>query len=393
MGEPVTHVAIIHGGGEPHYLYGLVAGLASLSTVRLDVIDADITADWFSHLPNVRFYNLRGRVDSRSVVVRALRDIRYHLRLCLYILASRATVIHIQWETRPYLFERYVLLGLYKLLGKKVILTAHNVDRYARDQRVGALYRRSLHYLYSHVDAIIVHTPAMKEEISQRFSIPERKVRVIRHGINTRVPKRGISQRVARSLLKIDHGCKVILFFGNIARYKNVQLLLEAFQMLVQTDESYRLIIAGRPKDGRAYVDELKAYVARHSLEQHCMLRFEFIPDDEVETYFMAADCLVLPYRAIFQSGVIFLSYRFGLPIIATDIGSFREDIIEGETGFLSRPDSADDLARTIGKYFTSDLFRNLENTRQRISTYAGERYAWFPIAQETFDVYRRVLQ
>lgn len=393
MSEPVTHVAIIHGGGEPDYLYGLVSGLASLSNLRIDVIDADTTADWFSHLPNVSFYNLRGRMDSGSIYVRALRDIRYHLRLCLYILASRAAVVHIQWETRPYLVERYVLLLLYRLLRKKVIVTAHNVDRYARDGRGGPLYRRSLQYLYSHVDKIIVHTPAMKAEVSKRFSIPEGKVAVIRHGINTRVPKRGISQRDARSNLKIDHGCKVVLFFGTIARYKNVPLLLEAFRIVVKTDESCRLIIAGRPKNDQAYVDELKLLVTEYSLERRCTLRFEFIPDDQVETYFMAADCLVLPYRAIFQSGVIFLSYRFGLPIIATDIGSFREDIIEGETGFLSRPDSADDLARTMRKYFSSDLFKNLENTRQRISSYAGERYAWFPIAKETFDVYRQVLQ
>ena len=38
----------------------------------------------------------------------------------------------------------------------------------------------------------------------------------------------------------------------------------------------------------------------------------------------------MLPYTHIFQSGVLFLGYSFGLPVIASDVGSLREDVIEG---------------------------------------------------------------
>ena len=49
--------------------------------------------------------------------------------------------------------------------------------------------------------------------------------------------------------------------------------------------------------------------------------RPEFIPDDETEIYFKAADVLVLPYRDIYQSGVLFLGHSFGLPVLAADVG------------------------------------------------------------------------
>lgn len=392
MSEPITHVAVIHAGGEPDYLYGLVTGLASLN-LRIDVVDSDTTAEWFNRLPNVTFYNLRGPTNSRPLYVRAFRDLRYHLRLCLYLFSSKAAVIHIQWETRPYLFERFILLHLYRLAGKKIVFTAHNIDRYARDERWGLLYRRSLRHLYSGVDKVIVHTQNMKAELCKQFSIPEQKVAAIRHGINIRVPQKGISQREARNNLSIDPGCRLLLCFGNIARYKNIELLLEAFRILVNTDPTYRLVVAGRPKSGRDYVAELMNFIRQHSLQQHCILRFEFVPYDDVETYFMAADCLILPYRAIFQSGVMFLAYRFGLPVIATDIGGFRDDVVEGVTGFLSPPDDPYALAKVIAKYFESDLSKNLEATRQRISTFASERYSWNQIAKETFDVYRQVLR
>ena len=76
-----------------------------------------------------------------------------------------------------------------------------------------------------------------------------------------------------------------------------------------------------------------------------------------MELYIKAAGVLVLPYVHIFQSGVPFLAYSFGLPVIATDVGTLRQDIVEGRTGFVCRPQDSSDLARTIDKYFESELF------------------------------------
>ena len=117
------------------------------------------------------------------------------------------------------------------------------------------------------------------------------------------------------------------------------------------------------------------------------------VPDDVVEVYLKAADVMVLPYRSIFQSGALFLAYRFGLPVIATDVGSFKEDIIQGQTGFVCRPDDARDMAKTIETYFSSGLFAHLETKRQEIRDYANERYSWEHIGGLTRAVYERVLQ
>ena len=93
---------------------------------------------------------------------------------------------------------------------------------------------------------------------------------------------------------------------------------------------------------------------------------------------------LIVPYIHIFQSGVPFLAYSFGLPVIATDVGSLREDIVEGRTGFVCQPRDSSDLARTIDKYFESELFRDLENRRLEIKEYANERYSWNKVAAIT---------
>ena len=105
----------------------------------------------------------------------------------------------------------------------------------------------------------------------------------------------------------------------------------------------------------------------------------QYIADEDVEQYFVAADVLVLPYKFIYQSGVLFLAYSFGLPVIAFDVGTLREDIVPGKTGFLCCPEDSDALAAAINTYFDSDLFRNLEiiasrSLNSQTSTIRGKR-------------------
>jgi glycosyltransferase involved in cell wall biosynthesis len=118
----------------------------------------------------------------------------------------------------------------------------------------------------------------------------------------------------------------------------------------------------------------------------------QFIPDDEVEVYLKGADVLVLPYKEIFQSGVLFLAYAFGLPVVATDVGSFREEIIEGATGFLCDPRDPAEMARAIETYFASDLFKNLDVRRGEIKDYANATHSWHTVADLTCSAYAKML-
>ena len=101
---------------------------------------------------------------------------------------------------------------------------------------------------------------------------------------------------------------------------------------------------------------------------------------------------MILPYTYVFQSGVLFLGYSFGLPVIAADVGTLKEDIIEGKTGFTFRPQDSSDLARVICQYFDSELFRNLESQRRAIKEYANERYSWSKVVATTSIVYSTLL-
>jgi glycosyltransferase involved in cell wall biosynthesis len=183
----------------------------------------------------------------------------------------------------------------------------------------------------------------------------------------------------------------VILFFGNIAPYKGLEYLIAAFQTVAQRD-NYRLIIAGRPKDCENYWKTICERLSEGLSNGRILLRSDYVPDIETEIYFKAADILVLPYTYIFQSGVLLLAYSFGLPVIATDVGSLRDDVVEGKTGFLCEPRNSVDLARAIETYFSSGLFNNLGVTRREIQDWANVQYSWKSVVQTTLKAYESLL-
>jgi glycosyltransferase involved in cell wall biosynthesis len=167
-----------------------------------------------------------------------------------------------------------------------------------------------------------------------------------------------------------------------------------AFQKIAATSGGYRLIIAGERKKGsEEYLEKIQRTIAGDASRERILQKIEFIPDNETEMYFKAADVAVLAYSEIFQSGILFLAYGFGLPVIASDVGSFREDVIEGKTGFICKPCDSEDLAAALRKYFSGDLYRDLPRRRQEIRDDAHRSHSWETVGGLTQNVYRNLLR
>ena len=76
------------------------------------------------------------------------------------------------------------------------------------------------------------------------------------------------------------------------------------------------------------------------------------------------------------------------MPAIVADVGSLKEEIIEGKTGFVFKPQDSSDLASKIENYFDSELFHHLDTRRSQIRQYANERYSWNKVAAITTAIY-----
>jgi D-inositol-3-phosphate glycosyltransferase len=386
-------VALLTGGGDKPYALGLAEALTS-GGLSIDFIGSDdLDVPETRSNPHLNFLNLRGdqRPDAGSCA-KALRILKYYVRLIGYAATAKPKIFHILWHNKFWFFDRTLLLLYYRLLGKKIVFTAHNVNAGKRDSNDSWRNRLSLKMQYKLSDHVFVHTAGMKGELVSEFHIPKEKVSVIPFGINNTVPKTDLSRAEAKGRLGLTNDDKAMLFFGNIAPYKGLEYLVKALPELLKKDRSYRLLIVGSLKGPANYWNGIRETIRDLHLGDRVIETIEYVPDETTEIYFKAADVLVLPYTHIFQSGVLFLGYSFGLPVIAADVGSLKEEIVEGETGFVFNPKDSIDLASKIDKYFQSDLFRDLETRRAKIKEYANERYSWKKVSAITQQVYAKLL-
>jgi glycosyltransferase involved in cell wall biosynthesis len=166
-----------------------------------------------------------------------------------------------------------------------------------------------------------------------------------------------IPKEEARLKLKLSEKKKTLLFFGLIRDYKGLDVLLKAFSEL---DDSYQLIIAGEIY-GKS--DKYLGLI-ENSKNKNIFLFNQYIPDDEVNIYFSAADLCVLPYRSATQSGITGTSFHFEVPVIASDVGGLRESLKDGLLGEVVESENPEALQRAILDAFKGE---NIENLKSQI--------------------------
>jgi glycosyltransferase involved in cell wall biosynthesis len=387
-------VALLSGGWDRPYAFGLTNALLS-DRVRVELIAGDdLTSDDFGHPSDLTILNLRiSNNPSVPLFIRAWRLLAYYWKLIAYAWRAKPRRFHILWNNGYDTFDRVVLMLYYRVLGRTLYLTAHNVNVGARDNRDSTLNRLTLKFQYRLCDHVFVHTDDMKRELVKAFGVRPDSVTVVPFGINDSVPRTALTPEDARRQLGFSADDRVLLFFGNIAPYKGLEYLVRALPDLLAADPRYRLIIAGRVKAGcDAYWGEVQATLNEIRDPSRVTLRNEFIPDEETELYFKAADLLVLPYVHIFQSGVLFLGFGFGLPAIVADVGSLKAEVIEDQTGFSFRPRDSASLRDAVSRYFSSSLSRVPDaDRRAAIIDRAHRLHSWQEVATRTREVYLRV--
>lgn len=153
----------------------------------------------------------------------------------------------------------------------------------------------------------------------------------------------------AREALGFDSEEKVLLFFGFVRKYKGLYHLINIMPQLVKAMPDIKLMIVGDFYDDK---DKYLTLIKDKQIEEHVVIFDQFIPDTEVERYFVASDVVVLPYDSATTSGVIQAAYNFNRPVIVTDVGGLSEAVVEGKTGYVVEPENEDALCQKIEEFY-----------------------------------------
>jgi glycosyltransferase involved in cell wall biosynthesis len=377
------HIAIIANGFQEDYTEQLLNNLAG-KVDQIDFIGSTI------HLKrniskSVRFLNLRGDHNEKAPIsIKLIRVMKYHLRLLGYLSTTNARVVHVQWVRFP-VIEGIIFTLYMRIIGKRVIYTAHDVLPHSLDNVFNRIVFKRL---YKAQNQIIVHTNYIKNRIINEFGIIPEKIHVIPHGVYERPVDPKLTRNLARTKLNLDQSMIVLLFFGIIAAYKGLDLLLESIKLLSWKDK-IRILVAG--KVSKEYKTLFESLVNDQQIRENLVLSVRFIDDEEIETFFKASNITALPYKEASQSGVLFMSYAYGIPVIVPSLGGFPEDILPGKTGYVFEPGSAESLAVVLGDLITNEVMMSEQNSTF-IREYANDNYSWDKSCSRIVEIYSNSL-
>ncbi len=357
-------VILLSHGFQPEYEAGYANGIAR-NGIAVTLVGSDTTL--IDRLePNVRYINLRGsQRTNRSRMEKVRNLIRYFFTYFFLLCRRRGTPVHVigQFSTGR-LGISLVEAWMTRLLTGGYMLTVHNLLPHDRHT---AINTRLSYWIYRSATYLVVHTPRMRQDLCRDFALDPGRIVIVEHGIDRLLPDTGGARETLRAKLEINATERVVLFFGNIARYKGVDILLRAFASL-PAETADRLIVAGRCRD-RSLALELQAMVEANTRRDSILWREGFVDDDDVAPLFHISDVLVLPYRHIDQSGVIFMALATGLRIVVTDAGSLR-DYVPHECGAVAPIDDPEALASCIKEVLTTVAAgKSVDN--------GAERYLW----------------
>ena len=215
-----------------------------------------------------------------------------------------------------------------------------------------------------------------------RHAMPNATVRGATHPPPELLGHTPISQAEARVALGLSATEPVVLFFGFVRRYKGLPVLIDALAKARHT-LPIRLVIAGEFwEDEEVY----RAMVARLGLSDAVRFYNAYVPNNDMATFFAAADVVALPYLEATQSGVVQWSYAFEKPIIATSVGGLPEAVIHEKTGLLVPPNDAGALADAMLHFFRDDKSAAfVDNIRA-----TNEERSWQPLINLIAELTRR---
>ncbi len=237
-----------------------------------------------------------------------------------------------------------ILRILKKNRHSKIICIADNIVPH--EKRVGDKW--FTRYFIKPVDAFITMSEKVMNDL--RLFTKDKPAMLVPHPLYDNFGDK-ISKEEARKQLKINNEELIILFFGFIRKYKGLDLLLEAMNVIKHSTfniQPLKLLIAGEfYDDKKPYDEQIDALGIRDQL----ILHTDFIPDSDVKYYLSAADVLVQPYRNATQSGVTPLAYHFEIPMIVTNVGGLPAMVPDGRAGLVAEP-TAPSIAEKIMEYF-----------------------------------------
>jgi glycosyltransferase involved in cell wall biosynthesis len=320
------------------------------------------------------FYRLAVRVPGRAgKMARGLEHPLDLVSLAPGLIRRRPDAIHVQWLPMG-VIDRCWWRIVQRVIGVPVVYTAHDAlpnDPTPRQLRRSVANARAFR-------RIIVHSQHGRDALVDKLGVDPQCVHMIHHGALTAF------RDVEPVAPAVPDSVPLVVMLGLLRPYKGLDVLLDAWPAVRRALPDACLLVAGRVLGDPEGAARLEAIAADGALGVTSDLRFT--PTEEFVGALLRADVVVLPYRRIDQSGVLFAALALGRPIVATRVGGFAEVVEQHGAGVVVPPADPDALALALIDVLRDPARRAAMAAASRAA--ADGPFSWGAIAAATERVY-----
>ena len=366
-----------HGSSHHFYLFGQAHGLINSG------LEVTLYTNIETNNPKIqglKFHQLYGNLFSGNLkIISGVKYVLGSIGSIFHARISGCTIFHFHvFRTRINMLFNLILV---KMIFGKVVLTIHDISAFAKNNDATFFSK----WIYKLTDLILTHNEFSKTELlkASNFNLP--KIKIVPHG--NYIPFIDIQKDkfVSREKLGIPKNKKVLLFFGMIKKVKGLETLLKALAKVKEKHTDISLLIAG--KEWENDFGPYQEIIDKNNLQDFCFLHTKFIPNVDVAHYYCASDLVVLPYKKIYQSGVLMMALSFEKAVLVSNLPPLKEIITDNENGFLFETDNDEDLARKIN--FILEDKEQLEKVIQKGFELIKSKYSWEKIGSKTKETYQ----
>jgi glycosyltransferase involved in cell wall biosynthesis len=352
-------------GGIAHYTALLYQSLSKHHEVKLISLSRQYPGILFPGKRQTDQSSMKFAVPDAEPLVDSMNPISW-VRTARRVRAFAPDLVIIQWW-HPFFAPAFRDIANRCRRFARVLFLCHNVLPHEQGGPVKTFTKAAL----SKGDLFIVHS---EEDLHNLKSmLPEAQVAKARHptyevfaqGPLSELPER---KSEARAKLGLDQDERVILFFGLVREYKGLRYLVQAVPEVLKSLDA-TLMVAGEFYES---YDKYVRLTSELGVEGKVHLRNEYIPNEDVADYFLAADVVVLPYISATQSGIAQIAYGLDRPVITTNVGGLPETVKDGITGYIVPPLNSSAIAQAIVRFFQEDkadeFVRNIREFREVFS-------------------------
>lgn len=283
------------------------------------------------------------------------KNLAYPFQILKQVLKDKPKIVHIQHEINmfgnwPTAIIFPLLPFLLKIIRVKAITTVHAVvtqdqidikflETFWRSQKeyLVPLVRIFFYFLFKSIgwfsDKIIVHSQGLKDILVKNYGLDGKKIEVILEGIPDSI-KLIKKEKVSQEIIKQIGNCQFMLYYGYFHKRKKIEILFKALQLIAKKHPQILLVIAGGTLQ-EDYEEKLKKMVVDMKLHKKVVF-LGFVEEDDLNWLINQSLFVLLPASySIAASGPLAQIIAHHKPFIASNLGVFKEEVINNKEGLL----------------------------------------------------------